>query len=136
MTHTSGAMPERWQDGHIFGLEPMPSNGPLAAATCSDGAVRFWRLAKGSKTLEPHAICEAHMSGMGSCCSWSSNGHKLASTATDGSVVVLVPPSAVASLSCIPGGRLKCSLGSSAFGRYIFDVDDHSNLSAGKLVGL
>lgn len=85
-----GSMPERWQDGHIFSLETMPNGGHLAAAACSDGAVRLWRIGQGSKSLEPHAICQASSTGMGSSCSWSSDGNKLACSATDGSLVMLV----------------------------------------------
>ena len=71
----------------------MPDGGPLAAAACSDGAVRLWRLSQGSRGLQPHAICQAHSAGMGSSCAWSPDGTKLASSATDGSLILQVDPS-------------------------------------------
>ena len=83
-------MPERWQDGHIFSLEAMPNGGPLAAAACSDGAVRIWRLGQGAESLEAHAICQASAVGMGSSCCWSADGTRLACSSTDGSLVMLV----------------------------------------------
>jgi hypothetical protein len=39
----AGAMPERWQAGHVFCVRAQPPcAGALLAAACSDGALRLW----------------------------------------------------------------------------------------------
>ena len=85
-------MPERWQAAHIFCARQMPAGGPLLAAACSDGAVRFWSTRGDGRDLKPQAVARAHSIGMGSSCAWDPHGYQLASVATDGTVAVIVGP--------------------------------------------
>ena len=53
---TAGAMPERWQPGHVFSVRPQPASaGVLLAAACSDGALRIWDRGGGAGALTPVA---------------------------------------------------------------------------------
>jgi len=105
-------LPDRWQPGYLFNLEP-DAEEALAAAACSDGLVRIWSLRTSSRHqfdtnghdnggghgssvasaaasgLEGLAAVEAHGSMCTGCTFVTGRSHALISVGADGSASLI-----------------------------------------------
>jgi WD40 repeat protein len=114
----AGDIPQRWQEGLLFGVAAQP-DGPLVAAACSDGNLRLWAADGGGAALGP--LCTLPWNdAMGSDCSFGQQG-ELAAVSQDGAVVVLDVRQAGSCLQHVSLGvpLLTCQLLQGAGGRCV-----------------
>ncbi|KAK9838098.1 hypothetical protein WJX81_001298 [Elliptochloris bilobata] len=145
-----GAVPKRWQPGHVFCVRPQPPGaGALLAAACSDGALRLWDRgsgAVGAGDLAPVAAVRLH-NAMGAAVAWDPAGRHVASVATDGTVVVMDVRRLQGALWCtrldgaafccayLPGASHCLMVGGEASRIHVFDTGSGSGPEGGAELG-
>lgn len=79
-------VPERWRPGYVFGLAAQP-DGPLLAATCSDGRLRLWARESNDSAVTPQCTLLWNKA-MGADCTFGPNG-LFCAVSKDGSALVM-----------------------------------------------